>query len=130
MVSIWQGPGVSQFRAGGIDGDGHLLWKCTFHPLVEIRENPEFHDLVRIDKGHWPGCLLWHGWLPLLSGTDGASLQAESAAQGAGILLECALGPYSSRLPFEWDVPPLPREGEGEGFLMCLMFPMLGRMVA
>ena len=21
--------------------------ECTFHPLVEIRENPEFHDLMR-----------------------------------------------------------------------------------
>ena len=24
-------------------GDGHLLWDCTFPPLVEIREHPEFH---------------------------------------------------------------------------------------
>ena len=36
-----------------------------YPPLVEIRENPEFHDLLRMDKGHWPGCLLWHGWLPM-----------------------------------------------------------------
>ena len=49
--------------------------------------------------------------LPLLSGTHGVSPWAEIAAQGAGNLLECALGPYSSRLPFEWDVPPLLREG-------------------
>ena len=35
-----------------------------FLPLVEIRENPEFHDLMRMDKAHWPRCLLWHGWLP------------------------------------------------------------------
>ena len=26
--------------------DGHLFWECTFPPLVEIRENPEFHDLM------------------------------------------------------------------------------------
>ena len=58
---------------GAPDGDGHLFWECTFPPLVEIRENPEFHDLVRMDEGHWPRCLLWHGWLPLLSGLFGAS---------------------------------------------------------
>ena len=52
---------------GAPDGDGHLFWECTFPPLVEIRENPEFHDLMRMDKAHWPRCLLWHGWLPMLS---------------------------------------------------------------
>ena len=53
---------------GSPDGDGHLVWECTFPPLVEIRENPVFHDLMREDKAHWPRCLLWHGWLPMLSG--------------------------------------------------------------
>ena len=53
---------------GGTDGDGHLFWECPYPPLVEIRENPEFHDLMRMDKSHYPRCLLWHGWLPLLSG--------------------------------------------------------------
>ena len=58
-----------------LDGDGHLFWECPYPPLVEIRENPEFHDLMRMDKSHWPRCLLWHGWLPLLSGTgDGFTL--------------------------------------------------------
>ena len=46
-----------------------MFWECTFPPLVEIREHPEFHDLMRMDKAHWPGCLLWHGWLPMLSGS-------------------------------------------------------------
>ena len=57
---------------GAPDGDGHLFWECTFLPLVEIRENPEFHDLMRENKVHWPRCLLWHGWLPKLSGVNGA----------------------------------------------------------
>ena len=35
---------------GTPDHDGHLFWECTFPPLVEIRENPEFHDLMRMDK--------------------------------------------------------------------------------
>ena len=55
---------------GAPDHDGHLFWECTFPPLVEIRENPEFHDLMRMDKAHWPRCLLWHGWLPMLSGVN------------------------------------------------------------
>ena len=64
---------------GVADGDGHLFWECPYPPLVEIRENPEFHDLMRMDKSHWPRCLLWHGWLPLLQGTGGGSLWADSA---------------------------------------------------
>ena len=58
---------------GSCDSDGHLFWDCTFPPLVEIREHPEFHDLMELDKTSWPRCLLWHGWLPLLSGTNGGS---------------------------------------------------------
>ena len=30
---------------GGTDGDGHLFWECSYPPLVEIREHPEFHWL-------------------------------------------------------------------------------------
>ena len=67
-----------------------------FPPLVEIRENPEFHDLTRMDKGHWPRCLLWHGWLPMLSGVPGASPWAGNASESAHYLVEVALGRYSS----------------------------------
>ena len=81
-------------------------------PLVEIRENPEFHDLMRMDKGHWPRCLLWHGWLPLLSGTNAVSPWAGTAAQGPVICWNALLDLYSARLPFEWEVPPQLREGE------------------
>ena len=38
--------------------------------LVEIRENPEFHDLMRLDKADWPRCLLYIG--RLLDGCRGA----------------------------------------------------------
>ena len=58
---------------GGCDSDGHLFWDCTFPPLVEIREHPEFHDLMEMGKTSWPRCLLWHGWLPLHSGANGGS---------------------------------------------------------
>ena len=65
---------------GAPDHDGHLFWECTFPPLVEIRENPEFHDLMRMDKAHWPRCLLWHGWLPMISGCNGDSPWADTAS--------------------------------------------------
>ena len=60
-----------------------FLGECTFPALVEIRENPEFHDLMWMYQGHWPRCLLWHGWLPLLSGVNGASPQAADAPESA-----------------------------------------------
>ena len=85
--------------------DGHLFWECTFPPLVEIRENPEFHDLMRMGKAHWPRCLLWHGWLPKLSGGNGVSLWAGNASESANYLFETALGNYSSRMVSEWSPP-------------------------
>ena len=98
---------------GAPDGDGHLFWECTFLPLVEIRENPEFHDLVRMDEAHWPRCLLWHGWLPMLSGVNGAD-----ASESAGYLVEVALGRYSSDLLAGW-VPLMSVMGVG---LMVALF--------
>ena len=91
---------------GAPDHDGHLIWECTFPPLVEIRENPEFHDLMRLDKTRWPRCLLWHGWLPVLSGVNGASPWAVDASESAAYLVEVALGRYSSSLITEWDLSP------------------------
>ena len=88
-----------------LDGDGHLFCECTFPPLVEIRENPEFHNLMRMDKGHWPRCLLWHGWLPMLSGVNGTSLWAAGASESASYLVETALGSYSSSMIAEWGPP-------------------------
>ena len=52
---VWNGFLLSRVRGrvvpcrfcGAPDNDGHLFWDCTFPPLVEIRENPEFHDLMR-----------------------------------------------------------------------------------
>ena len=89
---------------GAPDNDGQLFWECTFPPLVEIRENPEFHDLMRLDKTHWPRCLLWHGWLPMLSGVNGASPWAVDASESAAYLVEVALGRYSSGLIAEWSL--------------------------
>ena len=90
---------------GGDDNDGHLFWDCTFPLLVEIRENPEFHELMEMDKSFWPRCLLWHGWLPMLSGVNQGSPWALTLAQGAGNLLEVALGSYSSAFLLHWCLP-------------------------
>ena len=57
---------------------------------------------MRMDKGHWPRCLLWHGWLPVLSGVPGASPWAACAAESASHLVEAALGRYSSGMVAEW----------------------------
>ena len=103
---VWNGFLLSRVRGrdfpcrfcGAPDNDGHLFWDCTFPPIVEIRENPEFHDLMRLDKSHWPRCLLWHGWLPMLSGVNGASPWAVDASESAAYLVESALGRSSSSL--------------------------------
>ena len=95
LSRVWGQP-VPCRLCGAPDGDGHLFWECTFPPLVEICENPEFHDLMREVKAHWPRCLLWHGWLPMLSGANGALPWAVHTSESALYLVEVALGRYSS----------------------------------
>ena len=90
---------------GAPDNDGHLFWDCPFPPLVEIREHPEFHDLMREDKSNWPRCLLWHGWLPMLSGTERGSPWAADASEAAGYMVETPLGRYSSDQLCGWSPP-------------------------
>ena len=46
-------------RFCGTQNMSHLFLDCPFPPQVEIRENPEFHDLMRLDKAHCRRCLLW-----------------------------------------------------------------------
>ena len=53
---------------------------------------------MREDKAHWPR----YGWLPVLSGVNGASPWAADASESASYLVETALGQYSSRLVSEW----------------------------
>ena len=72
------------------------LEKCAFPPLVGIRESPEFHDLMRMDKGHRPDACFGTAGFPMLSGVNGASPWAACASEGAGCLVEVALGQYSS----------------------------------
>ena len=60
---------------------------------------------MREDKAHWPRCLLWHGWLPVLSGVNGASPCGVGASESAFYFVETALGQYSSGLDSEWSLP-------------------------
>ena len=70
-----------------------------FRPLVEIRENPEFHDLMSEEKAHWPRlfalawprCLLWHGWLPMLLGVNGALPWAADASESGTVVVVFSL---------------------------------------
>ena len=101
---VWKGFSLGKVRGEavpcrfccGADGDGHLFWDCPYPPLIEIREHPEFQDLMRMDKSHWPRCLLWHGWLPLLSGTGDGCPWPVGADDAAVNMLESALGSFSS----------------------------------
>ena len=104
LLSRVRGHPVPCRFCGAPDGDGHLFWECTFPPLVEIRENPEFHDLMREGKAHWPRCLLWHGWLPMLSGVHGVSPWAADASESACHMVGVALGRFSSGLLTEWSM--------------------------
>ena len=64
---------------GKRDGDGHLLfWECSFPTLQHVRDLPEFAFLMSLDRSKWARCLLWHGWLPGLSGFGHRDLWATS----------------------------------------------------
>ena len=104
-----------------------FFWDCPFPPLVEIRENPEFHDLMRLDKAHWLRCLLWHGWLPMLSGANRGSPWAADASEGACYMVEVALGRYSSGLIALSGVPLMSLIMIGL-LLLCRIILMSGQM--
>ena len=125
LGGVWEGFLLGRVREQPVpcrfcapDGDGHLFWACTFPPLVENRESPEFHDLMSEERAHWPRCLLWHGWLPMLSGVNGASPWAADASESAGYLVEVALGRYSSDLLAQWG--PSDEYDEVAGSSQCL----------
>ena len=132
---VWNGMLLGRVRdqavpcrfCGAPDGDGHLFWECPFPPLVEIREHPEFHDPMRLDKDQWPRCLLW---LPMLSGVNGASPWAVDASESAAYLVEVALGRYSSGLVAEWSPSDEFDEAQGCFYLLCRIAQLSGRMVA
>ena len=80
-----------------------------------------------MDKSQWPRCLLWHGWLPLLSGVDGASTWAATAGEAAVNMLECTLCACSAQVLSDGEPP-----NGVDGMLLpvdCLRTVMSGLMV-
>ena len=54
---------------------------------------------MEMDESSWPRCLLWHGWLPLLSGVTGGSPWADVAERDVwtdGSLVEDKMSGASS----------------------------------
>ena len=104
-------------HCGGLDGDGHLFWDCPYPPLVAIRESLEVSSLISRDETEWPGCLLWHGWLPSLSGNMMGAPWAVNPADDMLAQLESYLGPYCQDMiddEFDADemsehMPPCPK---------------------
>ena len=82
------------------DGDGHLFWECTFPSLQHVRDLPEFAYLMSLDRGKWPRCLLWHGWLP-----GHADPWATSFGDLASFHLERCLGAYPVDFAGSWTPP-------------------------
>ena len=79
---------------GGLMCTGICFWECSYPPLVHVSSRPEFHDIIHMDKVGWPWCLLWHGWLPSLSGCERCTPWACEAAAVVKNRLETALGSY------------------------------------
>ena len=88
----------------GSDNDGHIFWECPFPLQVEIREHPEFRDLVEMDKGALAQMFAL-AWLVASSGVSGGSPWAGSSREGASNLLECTLRRYSADAILEWQLP-------------------------
>ena len=49
---------------------------------------------MSLDRRNWPRCLLWHGWLPSLSGAGEDEMWASSFGDLAFGELERCLGAY------------------------------------
>ena len=51
---------------GKKDGDGHLFWECSFHPLQHVRDLPEFSFLMSLDRSISLAWLVawsqWYAW--------------------------------------------------------------------
>ena len=88
---------------GEIDGDGHLFWECIF--LQHVRELPEFAYLMSLNRSNWPRCLLWHGWLPGLSGISDRDPWATSFGDLASFHLERCLGACPVDFDGSWTPP-------------------------
>ena len=79
-----------------------FFWDCTFHPFVELRNNPEFLPLLSKDRTHWRRCLLWHGWLPGLTSRIVGTRWAIASSYLASSCLENDFGSYPLSTTSAW----------------------------
>ena len=61
--------------------------------------------LCPLDRSNWPRCLLWHGWLPGLSGVSDKDPWAASFGDLASFQLETCLGAYPINFSDAWTPP-------------------------
>ena len=71
-------------------------------PFVRIRELPEFQPLMKLDRGAWPRCLAWHGWLPALSPRRVQPPWAVAEVDNVDAALETALAAYPVHPGHAW----------------------------
>ena len=73
--------------------------------LQHVRDLPEFAPLMSKIRSKWPRCLLWHGWLPGLSGITDDDPWTSSIGELAFGNLERCLGAYAVDLSGSWTPP-------------------------
>ena len=73
-----------------------LILGVYFSPLQRVKDLAEFATLMSLSRSNWPRCLLWHGWLPGLSGLSDNDPWASSFGDLAFGNLERCLGAYPS----------------------------------
>ena len=61
--------------------------------------------LMSLNRSNWPLCLLWHGWLPGLSGLTDKNPWASSFGDLAFSHLERCLGAYPADFSSSWTPP-------------------------
>ena len=74
-------------------------------PLQHVGELSAFAHLMSLDRSKWPRCLLWHGWLPGLSGISDGDPWASSFGDLALSKLERCLGAYPLDFASCWTPP-------------------------
>ena len=87
-------------------------------PDFSLWSSPEFTELVQSDRRQWSRWLLWHRWLPALSGLGFGSSWAGALWEVASSKLE-TVGTYSTCDRFESVV----------GLMFPLLILMFGLMV-
>ena len=74
-------------------------------PLHHVRKLPGFAFLMSLHRSKWPCCLLWHGWLPGLTGIGPRDPWALSFGDLGSFHFEKCLGAYPVDFGGAWTPP-------------------------